>query len=65
MARTHEGWGKAKDISEFHKIHKGERYSEYMKNVSFVELSQEAYYDYILFVDGDGNYWCDSYNIGD
>lgn len=65
MARTHEGWQKARDICEFHKMHKGEKYSEYMKNVSFVELSQEAYYDYTLYVDGDGNYWEDSFYIGD
>lgn len=65
MARTHEGWNKAKDISEFHKIHKGERYSEYMKNLSFVEVSQEAYHDRTLYVDTEGNYWEDSYYIGD
>lgn len=65
MARTHEGWNKAKDISEFHKIHKGERYSEYMKNLSFVEVSQEAYHDLTLFVDTDGNYWYDRNYIGD
>jgi len=65
MARTHEGWSKAKDIDEFHRQHRGEKYSEYMKNLSFVEMSQEAYHDRTLYVDTEGNYWEDSYYIGD
>lgn len=65
MARTHEGWNKARNIDQFHKQHMGEKYSEYMKNLSFVEVSQEAYHDLPLFVDADGNYWVDRYYIGD
>lgn len=65
MAREHDGWRKARQISEFHKAHKGEKYSEYMKKLTFVELSQEAYHDYTLYVDTDGNYWEDSFYVGD
>ena len=36
-----------------------------MKKLAFVEVSQEAYYDYSLFVDDEGNYWEDSFYIGD
>ena len=63
--RTHEGWEKAMDIKQFHAKHKGEKYNEYTKKLTFVELSQEAYYDYSLFVDDEGNYWEDSFYIGD
>lgn len=63
--RTHEGWKKARDIKQFHAKHKGEKYNEYTKKLTFVELSQEAYYDYSLFVDDEGNYWEDSFYIGD
>lgn len=65
MARTHEGWNKAKDIMGFHKQHIGEKYSEYMKNLSFVEVSQEAYHDWFLYIDTEGNYWTDRNYIGD
>ena len=65
MARTHEGWNKAKDIMGLHKQHMGEKYNEYMKNLTFVEVSQEAYHDLTLFVDTDGNYWYDRNYIGD
>ena len=65
MARMHEGWMKARDINEFHRQHKGEKYSEYMKDLTFVELSQEAYHDRILYVDTNGNYWEESFYIGD
>jgi hypothetical protein len=38
--RSHDGWSKARDLAEFHKAHMGEKYSEYMKKLTFVELSQ-------------------------
>ena len=63
--RTHEGWKKAKDINQFHAKHKGEKYFEFRMKLAFVEVSQEAYYDYSLFVDDEGNYWEDSFYIGD
>jgi len=63
--RTHEGWAKARDIKEFHKKHKGEKYNEYMKKLTFVELDQAAYGDWTLYVDEDGEYYEDYYSIGD
>lgn len=63
--RTHEGWAKAKDIREFYAKHKGERYSEYMKKLTFVELDQAAYGDWTLYVDEEGEYYENYFSIGD
>lgn len=65
MARTHEGWGKAKDIMGFHKQHMGESYSERMKKLTLMEVSMEAYHDWFLYIDTEGNYWTDRNYIGD
>lgn len=59
------GWMKAKDISGWHEKNKGKKYSAYMKKLLFIELRQEAYHDRILYVDTNGNYWEESFYIGD
>ena len=63
--RTHEGWKQARDIKQFHAKHKGERYNEYTKKLTFVELDQAAYGDWTLYVDEDGEYYEDYFSIGD
>ena len=62
---SHDGWSKAMDLTEFHKMHRGERYSEYMKTIHVVGVQQCAYGDWTLYVDDDGNYYESYFSIGD
>ena len=62
---SHDGWGKARDLTEFHKMHRGEKYSEYMKAIHVVDVQQCAYGDWTLYVDDEGNYDKSYFSIGD
>ena len=65
MARTHEGWNKARDIRFFYEAHKGEKYRDFKKLIKVVEVEQAAYGDWTLYVDDHGNYYDDYFDIGD
>lgn len=64
---THEGWNKARPIGQYYQERKarGEKLSDAIEALSFVDLRQAAYGDWRLYVDEDGNYWEDYESIGD
>jgi len=65
MTHEHEGWKAARPIDEFHKLHKGERYADYMQQLHVVDVHQAAYGDWTLYVDDTGNYWESYFSLGD
>lgn len=65
--RTHEGWSKARPLKEFFADRKsrGESWGQATEHLKFLEISQEAYGDWRLYVDDNGNYYEDYFSIGD
>ena len=47
----HEGWNVAQRMDDFHAMHKGEKYSVYMKHVKLVERVWSAYGEWHLYHD--------------
>lgn len=60
-----DGWNKATDIRHFFDKHAGERYNDFMQSLKLVDVREEAYRNWMLFRDADGNWYDDYVSIGD
>ena len=61
-----EAWKQARDISHFFNKHKDEKYRDFIRLLTRIDVDQAAYGDWVLYQDTtDGAYYGEYFSIGD